>query len=81
MRDPTLGTAPQLQAETNEGLFKEGLVADLTLKLSKVRAEELSTRHDLEKKRLDVYEESAKAQIRVVSPSSCAARLCLNKAT
>jgi HlyD family secretion protein len=52
----------QLQAETNEGLFKEGLVADLTLKLSKVRSEELSTRHDLEKKRLEVYEESAKAQ-------------------
>jgi HlyD family secretion protein len=52
----------QLQAQTNEGLFKEGLVADLTLKLSKVRAEELATRHDLEKRRLDVYEESAKAQ-------------------
>jgi HlyD family secretion protein len=52
----------QLQAQTNEGLFKEGLVADLTLKLSKVRADELATRHDLEKRRLDVYEDSAKAQ-------------------
>ena len=55
----------QLQAQTNEGLFKEGLVADLTLKLSKVRAEELKTRHEIETKRLAVYEESAKAQMDV----------------
>ena len=53
----------QLQAETNEGLFKEGLVAGLTLKISKVRAEELATRNDIEKKRLSVYSESAQAQI------------------
>jgi HlyD family secretion protein len=53
----------QLQAETNEGLFKEGLVAALTLKISKVRAEELATRNDIEKKRLSVYSESAQAQI------------------
>jgi RND family efflux transporter MFP subunit len=53
----------QLQAETNEGLFKEGLVAELTLKLTRVRAEELATRNDLEKKRLAVSEDSAKAQI------------------
>ncbi len=52
----------QLQAETNEGLFKEGLVADLTLKLSKVRAQELETRNGIEKKRLAVYADSAKAQ-------------------
>ena len=52
----------QLQAETNEGLFKEGLLADLTLKLSKVRAEELSTRNEIEHKRLEVYSQSAKAQ-------------------
>ena len=55
----------QLQSQTNEGLFKEGLVADLTLKLSKVRAEELSTRNDIESKRLAVYEDSAKAQMDV----------------
>jgi HlyD family secretion protein len=52
----------QLQAETNEGLFKEGLVAELTLKLSKVRAEELATRNEIEKKRLGVYADSARAQ-------------------
>jgi RND family efflux transporter MFP subunit len=55
----------QLTAQTNEGLFKEGLVADLTLKLSEVRAEELKTRYDIEQKRLAVYEESAKAQMQV----------------
>lgn len=51
-----------LQAETNEGLFKEGLVAELILKLSKVRAQELATRNEIEKKRLAVYAESARAQ-------------------
>lgn len=53
----------QLQAETNQGLFKEGLVANITLKLSEVRAKELETRNEIEKKRLSVYSESAKAQI------------------
>lgn len=53
----------ELQAQTNEDLFKQGLLAELTLKLSKVRAEELSTRNDIEKKRLAVYSESAHAQI------------------
>jgi HlyD family secretion protein len=53
----------ELQAEANEGLFKEGLVAGLTLKLSQVRARELQTRNDIEKKRLAVYSESEKAQI------------------
>jgi len=52
----------QLQAETNEGLYKEGLVAELTLKLSRVRAQELATRNEIEKKRLAVYADSAKAQ-------------------
>jgi len=52
----------QLQAETNEGLFKEGLVAELTLKLARVRAQELATRNDIEKKRLAVYADSARAQ-------------------
>lgn len=51
-----------LQAETNEGLFKEGIVPGLTLKLSQVRAQELETRNEIEKKRLAVYSESAKAQ-------------------
>ena len=53
----------ELQAETNEGLHKEGIVASLVLKLSEVRAEELKTRNSLEKERLAIAEDSAKAQL------------------
>ena len=53
----------QLQAETNEGLFKEGLVAGITLKLSGTRVKELATRNEIEKKRLSVAAEAEKAQI------------------
>jgi HlyD family secretion protein len=55
----------QLQAETNEGLYKEGLVAALILKLSKVRAEELETRNAIEEKRVATVEASARAQVSV----------------
>jgi HlyD family secretion protein len=55
----------QLQAETNEGLFKEGLVAELTLKLSRVRAEELATRNAIEEKRLAAVSDAARAQVAV----------------
>jgi RND family efflux transporter MFP subunit len=53
----------QLQAETNEGLFKEGLVAAITLKLSQTRARELATRNEIEKKRLSVASEAERAQV------------------
>jgi HlyD family secretion protein len=53
----------QLQAETNEGLFKEGLVAAITLKLSQTRAREFATRNEIEKKRLSVASEAERAQI------------------
>jgi HlyD family secretion protein len=52
----------QLQEQTNQGLFDQGLLAEITLKLSQVRAAELATRNEIEKKRLAVYSESAKAQ-------------------
>ena len=55
----------QLQAETNEGLYKEGLVAALTLKLSKVRAEELETRNAIEEKRVAAVADSARAMVAV----------------
>jgi RND family efflux transporter MFP subunit len=55
----------ELQAQTNEDLFKQGLVADLTRKLSQVKSEELKTRNDIEQKRLAVYEDAAKAQMQV----------------
>jgi HlyD family secretion protein len=55
----------RLQQETNEGLFKEGLIADLNLKLSKVRAEELEERNRLEQDRLVAAQEAFKAQLSV----------------
>jgi HlyD family secretion protein len=53
----------QLQEETNEGLFKDGLVAAITLKLSQTKARELATRNEIEKKRLSVAADQEKAQI------------------
>jgi HlyD family secretion protein len=53
----------QLQAEANEKLRKENLIGELILKRSKVRAEELAIRHELEQKRLQIASESVKAQI------------------
>jgi RND family efflux transporter MFP subunit len=52
-----------LQAQTNEGLHKEGLIASLTLKLSQVRAEELKTRNELEQQRMAIAEDAAKALV------------------
>src|SRR5262249_31805501 len=58
----------ELQEQTNEDLSKQGLIADLTLKLSKVKSQELATRNELEKKRLAVYSESAQAQLAAQEP-------------
>lgn len=55
----------QLLAEANEGLYKEGLIAGLTVKLSRVRAEELATRNAIEEKRVATVADAAKAQIAV----------------
>ncbi len=53
----------KLQAEVNEELFKQGLLPDLTLKLSRTKAQELATRDDIEHKRIAIYSESAQAQL------------------
>ncbi|RKX35324.1 MAG: RND transporter [Verrucomicrobia bacterium] len=53
----------QLEAEINEELYADGLVADLTLKLSRVRAEELETRLDIERRRLSFQEGAMEPQI------------------
>ncbi|MBL8150072.1 MAG: HlyD family efflux transporter periplasmic adaptor subunit [Blastocatellia bacterium] len=53
----------KLQAETNEELAKQGLISDLTLKLSKVKANELNLRHEIEQKRLGIKDEAANAQL------------------
>jgi HlyD family secretion protein len=55
----------KLQADRDEILASEGLTPDLTLKLSKVVAEELANRYEIEKKRLEIYAESIKAQLAV----------------
>jgi HlyD family secretion protein len=55
----------ELQAATNEGLYKEGLIAELTVKLSRVRAEELATRNAIEERRVASVSDAAQAQVSV----------------
>lgn len=52
-----------LEADLNEELAREGLISDLTLKLSRLSAEEAEKRHQLEKERLRINERSVKARI------------------
>ena len=51
------------EREMNEGLAKDGLVSNLILKQSVVRAESLATRNTIETDRLKVSEASARAQL------------------
>jgi HlyD family secretion protein len=53
----------QTEREMNEGLAKDGLVSNLVLKQSVVRAESLKTRNSIENERLKVAEASAQAQL------------------
>lgn len=53
----------RLQADVNQELAKEGLISDLQLKLSRVRADELTTRHDLEQQRLAMNADAMRAQV------------------
>lgn len=53
----------RLQAEADEKLREEGLVGDLIVQLSSVRAKELAIRHELEQKRLEIASESVEAQL------------------
>src|SRR5437867_2012574 len=55
----------KLQAEANEQLSKDGLIAALTLKLSQVTADELAGRADIENKRLEISAQASKAQLAV----------------
>lgn len=55
----------KIQAEVNEDLSKKGLVPELTYRLTKVRAEELTVRNQIEHDRLSKVAESAKAQLAV----------------
>jgi HlyD family secretion protein len=53
----------RLQAEADEKLHAEKLIGDLILKRSKVRAEELQTRNQIEQQRLQIATESVEAQL------------------
>jgi HlyD family secretion protein len=51
------------ESETNQALAKDGLIPDLTLKVSRAKAEGLATRHEIEGKRLAIQPEAARAQL------------------
>lgn len=53
----------RLENEVNEDLAKDGLVSNLVLKQSTVRAESLATRNQIEQDRLKVAEENVKQQL------------------
>ena len=62
--DAQLGDA-RAQAEADEELARNGLTSALTLKRSKSRAAELSTRSDIEKKRLEIARKAGVAEVAV----------------
>jgi HlyD family secretion protein len=53
----------KLQAEVNEDLAKHGLIGDLALNVSRVRAEELQTRNQIELDRLAISSREVDAQL------------------
>jgi HlyD family secretion protein len=55
----------RLRAEADGELAKAGLIADITRQISKVTAEELANRNSIEQQRLDINDESVKAQLAV----------------
>lgn len=56
-------TQAKLKFERDLELNKQGLTPDLTMQLSKATAEELSHRYEIEKKRLEINDDSIDAQI------------------
>jgi HlyD family secretion protein len=55
----------RLQADADQTLSKDGLVSDINLKISESKAEELTTRLELEQRRLEISEEAVQAQLHV----------------
>ena len=53
----------KIQADTDQTLAREGLIPELNVRLSRVRAEELANRYSIEQKRLDGRKKSEEAQI------------------
>jgi HlyD family secretion protein len=58
-------TQAQLQAKTDKALFDLGVVSGLTYSASKGKADELTTRNDLEKQRLTLNEKAIETQLAV----------------
>jgi HlyD family secretion protein len=69
----------RLRADADDELHKNGLIADITLKISQSAAEELEHRERMEQQRLAIANEAIEAQIRVqqadVESKRAAARL------
>jgi HlyD family secretion protein len=55
----------QLQAQTDKSLFDLGVISGLTYSASKGKADELTTRNDLEKQRLTMNEKAIETQLAV----------------
>jgi HlyD family secretion protein len=55
----------QLQYEADRELAAQGLLPEITLKMSRVRAEELKTRADIEQRRLEIQQQAVEAQLAV----------------
>ncbi len=53
----------KIQSDTDEQLAREGLVAPLNLRLSRVRVEELANRYKIEQQRLEVNTKAVQAQL------------------
>lgn len=53
----------QLRADVDEAMSRQGLVSDLTVKLSRVTAQELALRDGLEKKRLAIEVDAVRARL------------------
>ena len=57
----------KMQLDADESLAKQGLVADLTLKISRVAVQDLANRLKVEQERLAVASKSTKAQLNAAS--------------
>jgi HlyD family secretion protein len=55
----------RMRADADKQLAEQGLIADITMQLSKVTAEELQNRDDIEQKRLAIAREAIEAQLAV----------------
>jgi HlyD family secretion protein len=58
-------TQAQLQAQTDKSLFDLGVISGLTYSASKGKADELTTRNDLEKQRITLNEKAIETQLAV----------------